>query len=178
MQALRGDPDKWDKWPEIRRCNPLTAVSPAFRTGLLRERDDARGDERLKARFWSFRLNLPRRDARRELLTPDQVAEVYARPVPDRDGAPVVGIDLGADRSWSAAVACWPNQRIEAIAITPGRPSLRAQERRDTQPIATYERLRQSEHLIVAEGMRVPPPLMMVDAIWKRWGEAGRDCRR
>ena len=170
VQALRGDPEKWDRWSEIRRCNPLTSISPAFREKLLQERDKARRDERLKARFMSYRLNTPRRDARRELLTPDQVVEVFARPVPERDGAPVVGIDLGADRSWSAAVALWPNQRTELIAITPGRPSLREQERRDTQPTGTYERLRQSEHLIVAEGIRVPPPSMLVDAIWKRWG--------
>ena len=25
VQALRGDPERWDKWGEIRRCNPLTA---------------------------------------------------------------------------------------------------------------------------------------------------------
>ena len=24
VHALRGDPERWDKWPEIRRCNPLT----------------------------------------------------------------------------------------------------------------------------------------------------------
>ena len=25
VTALQGDPDKWDRWPTIRRCNPLTA---------------------------------------------------------------------------------------------------------------------------------------------------------
>ena len=28
VQALQGDPARWDQWPEIRRCNPLTAISP------------------------------------------------------------------------------------------------------------------------------------------------------
>ena len=42
VQALQGDPDKWDQWPEIRRCNPLTAISADFRRKLLEERDAAR----------------------------------------------------------------------------------------------------------------------------------------
>ena len=50
VQALRGDPERWDQWPEIRRCNPLTAISPEFRRKLLEERDAARRDTRLKAR--------------------------------------------------------------------------------------------------------------------------------
>ena len=52
IQSLRGDLDKWDSWPEIRRCNPLTAISPQFRAKLLEERDSARADSRLKARFF------------------------------------------------------------------------------------------------------------------------------
>ena len=35
VQSLQGDPERWDQWPEIRRCNPLTAISPAFRAKLL-----------------------------------------------------------------------------------------------------------------------------------------------
>ena len=43
VQSLRGDPEKWDKWPEIRRCNPLVEISATFRAKLLDERDAARG---------------------------------------------------------------------------------------------------------------------------------------
>ena len=42
VQALRGDPERWDQWPEIRRVNPLTAISADFRRKLLEERDKAR----------------------------------------------------------------------------------------------------------------------------------------
>ena len=35
VQALQGNPKKWDQWPEIRRCNPLTNISPEFRKELL-----------------------------------------------------------------------------------------------------------------------------------------------
>ena len=62
VQALRGDVSKWDQWPEIRRCNPLVEISADFRKKLLEERDEARRNPRLKARFLSFRLNVPSAD--------------------------------------------------------------------------------------------------------------------
>ena len=51
VQALQANPERWDQWPEIRRCNPLTAVSADFRQTLLAERDDAYRDSRNKARW-------------------------------------------------------------------------------------------------------------------------------
>ena len=62
VQALQGDRARWDQWQEIRRCNPLTTISPEFRKKLLQERDAARRDTRLKARFLSYRLNVPTAD--------------------------------------------------------------------------------------------------------------------
>ena len=60
-------------------------------------------------------------------------------PVPDRDGRPpIVGIDLGAGRAWSAAVALYRNGRVEALAVAPGIPGLPAQEKRDRVPPGTY----------------------------------------
>ena len=53
VQSLKGNPERWDRWPEIRRCNPLVSVSADFRRKLLEERDAARRDSRLKARFLS-----------------------------------------------------------------------------------------------------------------------------
>ena len=71
VQVLKGDPDRWDKWGEIRRCNPLTAISPTFRAKLIEERNAARRDTRLKARFQSYRLNVPTGDESTMLLTLD-----------------------------------------------------------------------------------------------------------
>ena len=62
VQALQGDPEKWDTWPEIRRCNPLMARFPESRKTLLEERDAARRDTRLKSRFLSYRMNVPTQD--------------------------------------------------------------------------------------------------------------------
>ena len=130
VQSIMGDPEKWDQWPEIRRCNPLVDVSPRFRKRLLEERDEARRDERLKARFLSYRLNLPSGDPSAVLLTVADWKGVTARDVPERVGAPIVGIDLGGGRAWSAAVALWQSGRCEALAVAPGLPSIQAQEHR------------------------------------------------
>ena len=170
VQMLQGDPEKWDKWSEIRRVNPLTAISPDFRRKLLEERDAARADSRLKARFLSYRLNVPSGDESTMLLTVDDWERVTARPVPERIGRPIVGIDLGAGRAWSAAVALWRNGRVEALAVAPGIPDLTVQEKRDRVPVGTYLKLAAGGALRVAEGLRVQPPAALHDAIRRAWG--------
>ena len=55
VQVLQGQRKTWDSWHTIRKANPLTAVSADFRKTLLEERDEARKDTRLKARFLSYR---------------------------------------------------------------------------------------------------------------------------
>ena len=43
VQKLVGDPEKWDQWSEIRRCNPLTKISPnSARSSLKSETKPAR----------------------------------------------------------------------------------------------------------------------------------------
>ena len=170
VQALRGDPAKWDSWAEIRRCNPLVSISPDFRRRLREERDAARADTRLKARFKSYRLNVPSGDESEVLLTVDDWERLTARPVLERHGRPIVGVDLGGGRAWSAATATWSNGRIEALAVAPGIPDLSEQERRDRQPAGTYQRLVESGQLEVAEGLRVQPPAALWQSITARWG--------
>ena len=170
VQALRGDPERWDQWPEIKRCNPLTAISSSFRRKLLEERDEARKDSRLKARFLSYRLNVPSGDESTMLLTVDDWQWVCARPVPPREGRPFVAYDLGGGRAWSAAVAIWRTGRIEAMAVAPGIPSLEDQEKRDRAPAGVYRMLAQTGSLRVAEGLRVQPPGELHRATLAAWG--------
>lgn len=170
VQALRGDPDRWDQWPEIRRCNPLTAISESFRRKLLEERDSARRDSRLKARFLSYRLNVPTADTSTVLLGADEFRLACRRDVPAPIGRPIVGVDLGYNRAWSAAVALWGNGRCDAVAVCPGIPSIEDQERRDRVSAGTYGRLVDAGLLRVAEGLRVPPVQMLVEAVRERWG--------
>ena len=98
------------------------------------ERDAARLDSRLKARFLSYRLNLPSGDESEVLLTVSDWERIEVREVPEREGRPIVGVDLGGGRAWSAAVALYPNGRVEAKAVAPGVPNLAEQERRDRVP--------------------------------------------
>ena len=98
VQKLVGDPEKWDQWSEIRRCNPLTKISPEFRKKLFEERDEARKDSRLKARFLSYRLNVPTADEADMLLTVEDWKLMLPRPVPERKGRPVTAIDMGGGR--------------------------------------------------------------------------------
>ena len=173
VQSLQGNAEKWDQWPEIRRCNPLTAISGDFRKRLLVERDDARLDSRLKGRFlMSFRLNLPSGDESQVLLTVTDWQTVAAREVPEREGRPIVGVDLGGGRAWSAAVAVWGNGRVECKAVAPGIPDLEEQERRDRVPAGTYGKLYDMGQLEVAEGLKVQPPGQRLWAmIMETWGK-------
>ena len=173
VQAIKGDPDKWDQWPEIRRCNPLSVVSKRFRKRLLLERDEARRDTRLKARFLSYRLNFPSGDESAVLLTVDDWKGLTARAVPERRGSPIVGLDLGSSRSWSGAVAVWQSGRVEALALAPGLPSIKKQEQRDRVNPGTYQRLVDQGSLRIAEGLRVQPPALLWAAIREKWGSVG-----
>ena len=111
-----------DQWSEIRKANPLTAVSPEFQRKLLEERDQARGDSRLKARFMSYRLNIPSADESAILLTVDDWKLAEARPVGLPAGRPIVAIDLGSGRAWSAAVAMWESGRDRGVGAESGHP--------------------------------------------------------
>ena len=179
VQALQGNPDKWDSWHEIRRCNPLVEISADFRRKLLEERDEARKDTRLKARFLSYRLNVPSADESSMLLTVDDWEHVLTRPVGLPTGRPFVSIDLGYGRAWSSAVAIWDSGLVQAIALAPGIPSLEEQEKRDRVPKGTYRMLYQNGSLMVAEGLRVQPAAQLIDAVFQKWGRpTGFNCDR
>ena len=170
VKLLQGDRDSWNQWPTIRKANPLTAISSAFRRKLLEERDQAIGDSRLKARFMSFRLNIPSADESAILLTVDDWQLGTARPVGLPAGRPLVGVDLGSGRAWSAAVAMWESGRIEALALSPGIPDLDEQEKRDLVPRGVYHKLLANGSLRLAEGLRVPSPTQLFEWICDRWG--------
>ena len=121
---------------QVLRVNPVAKVNTILRSALRRELDEAKRDSRAKARFLSFRLNVPSADDVSVLLTVDEFARVAERDVPTRTGRPVVGIDCGAGRAWSAAVAIWPSGRVEAIALAPGTPNIRGAG--ETRPCAAW----------------------------------------
>ena len=179
VQALKGNLKKWDQWGEIRRCNPLVAISDEFKAKLLDERDQARRDPRLKARFLSYRLNRPTGDESTMLLSVSDFEDMAKRAVPPREGQPIVSLDLGSSRAWSAACSLYRNGRIEARALAPGIPSLADQEARDGVPKGTYSRLADQGVLVQAEGLRVPPVRQLMKLVADTWGRpAGLICDR
>ena len=169
--ALQGDREKWDSWREIARVNPLTKVSPEFRNQLRSELQAAIADSRLKARFMSYRLNLPSADEATMLLTVDDFDRMTERDVAERGGRPIVAIDLGGGRAWSAATAIWQSGRIEAIAVAPGIPDIETQEDNDQVPRGTYGGLVDTGKLRLAHGLRVQPPSALYQAVIEEWGE-------
>ena len=170
VMTLQGDRERWDQWREVARVNPLTRIAPEFRKQLRSELQAAIADSRLKARFLSYRLNLPSADEATMLLTTADFELMAERAVAERTGKPIVGVDLGGGRAWSAAVAVWQSGRIEALAVAPGVPGIEAQETRDQVSRGTYGRLIETGRLRVAAGLRVQPPAALLAAITEEWG--------
>ena len=170
VQALQGDSKKWDKASEIRRVNPLMWQYAESRKVLFEERDEARLDSAARSAFFKYRLNLPLPDENEVLLTVDQWESVQARPVAARVGRPIVGVDLGGGRAWSAATAIWDNARCESLAVAPGIPSIEAQERRDRVRSGAYQKLVYGGSLRVADGLHIQPPSQLVLMIFDTWG--------
>ena len=93
-----------------------------------------------------------------------------AREVPDPDGLPVLGVDLGGGRAWSAAVAGWANGRTEAVAVCPGVPDIETQEKRDRVPAGLYVGPCRVGPAAGCRGLRVPDPAQLMDAAKDLWG--------
>ena len=170
VQKLQGRLDRWESWAEIKRVNPLTAVSQEFVKRLKIERAEAQEDSRLKSRFLSFRLNTPSQDEAAMLLSVDDYQLMVDREVPEPDGAAIVGLDMGQSRAFSAAVAVWASGRIDAVAVCPGIPSIGELERRDHVPSGLYQRMVDDGRLLVADDLRVVPPALLWDAMVDAWG--------
>ena len=156
VQALQGDPERWDDFREVLRVNPLARIDATFKAKLREELEEAKRDSRLKARWLSYRLNVPTADESTVLLTVTDWKRVCAREPGPMDGQPVVAVDLGGGRAWSAAVAIWRSGRVEALAVAPGIPSIEEQEARDRVPRGTYQRLVDAGVLVTDGDRRVP----------------------
>ena len=119
----------------------------------------------------SYRMNVPSADEATMLLSVDDWERMAERDVAERGGRPIVAIDLGGGRAWSAATAIWQSGRIEAIAVAPGIPDIETQEDRDQVPRGTYSGLVESGKLRLAHGLRVQPPGAFYQAVVEEWGQ-------
>ena len=176
VSLLQADPSKWEDFDEVLRVNPVASINPHLKSTLEREHKAALESDRSARTFRQYRLNLPGDPVDSQpLVSTAEWERVCARSVPPIEGSPVIGIDLGGTRSWSAAAAVWPSGRIEAWAIAPGSPSLADQERDDQVPEGTYTELVRSGGLSVDEFRAVPDLHLLLARIWS-WEPAAIVC--
>ena len=168
VSLLQADPDRWRDFAEVLRVNPVSAISSHLRRTLEREHEAALSSEMAARTFRNYRLNLPGDPVDTQpLVTSSEWQRVCARPVPECEGAPIIGVDLGGSRSWSAACAVWPSGRVESWALAPGVPSLSEQEREDQVSEGAYVALARSGGLAVDEGHAVPDVELLLSRIWE-----------
>ena len=176
VALLQADAELWGDFAEVLRVNPVAAINPHLRRVLEREHRAALASERAARTFRQYRLNIPGDPVESQpLITTAEWERVCARPVPACEGKPVIGVDLGGNRSWSAAAAIFPNGRIEAWALAPGVPALVDQERDDQVADDTYSELVRSGGLSVDAGRAVPGVERLLARIWS-WEPAAIVC--
>ena len=166
-QLQDGSVPGWDSWRVIRAAHPLVGHNKHLRPKLKAELAAALKSDDAAARFVSYRLNVPTSAAADVLFTVAQWKAVEARPVGSMDGEPVVGIDMGASRSWSAAAILWPSMRVEVISIAPGIPSVAEQEKRDAVAAGTYQKMVDDGSLVIDAGRRVVRVDRLMDAVMR-----------
>ena len=167
--ARRDDPPYWLR--TIRRANPSFNYLPALRADLLRQRDGARKDEAVRARYLALALNLGTSDTvENVLVSPEAWARCERDVLPDRRGVYVLGLDIGGGGAMTGAAGYWPvSGRLEALAAFGGIPDLRARGRRDNVGGLYADMARRGE-LLVHAGLRVPDYGAFVGEIVARWG--------
>ena len=162
------DDAPWDAWRTIQACNPMARVNPELRKVLLLERDQARRNSTLRPSFEAYRLNRLVGVSKSLLLPLVDWKKVLQRDPPEREGQPILGLDLGGERAWSAAVALWPNGRLECFAMLPGEPGLEERERMDGAPAGSYRRLCDDGVMVIDEGRRRARPELLIDHLEDR----------
>ena len=157
------DDAPWDSWQTLQKVNPLVRVNPSLRRTILRERNAARKNPTLRPAYEAYRLNRQVDTFATPLVTAAEWSRVEAREVPPRKGKAMVGLDLGSERSWSAAWCLFENGRSECYAVAPGLPDLETRERQDAIPRGLYRKLADSGRLIIDEGLYVSRPATLID---------------
>ena len=173
IQVLSGRDINWNNkrklTNEIRRVNPLKWKFKDSRKKLLSARDNAMEYKSEQATFNSYLLNSPTQEESEQLLKPIFWKQLIDQEVLAPEGYPIVGVDLGESRSFSAAVAIYPNGYIDAIALAPGQPSIEEQEIRDRVPRGVYQKLVDKDLLLVDEGKLIPDLDLLIERLnqWK-----------
>ena len=91
------------------------------------------------------------------LLTVSDFEDMTKRPVPPREGLPIVALDLGHSRSWCCGAGALPERAVSRRGLSPqGFLGLADQEQRDNVPRGTYQSLALAGVLTQADGEARP----------------------
>ena len=117
VQLIQGNEKTWRDWDAVLAANPVCAISKSMVRTLKREHDEALASDRAASAFLRYRMNInaPEVTHAQPLITASEWEQVVSRPVPPAEARPIIAVDLGGSRSWSAACALWPNGRIEKL---------------------------------------------------------------
>ncbi|MYC28159.1 MAG: hypothetical protein F4X63_09245 [Nitrospira sp. SB0662_bin_26] len=155
--------EPWDSWDTVRKVNPMFRLNKELARTVKQEHEEAKANPSLKASFEAYRLNRLVETREEMLCRVEDWKTVESRPVPPRMGKPIVGLDLGAHRSWSAIWCLWPNGRSECYALCGGIPDLAAREKQDAVPKGLYQKLWEEGTLLIDEGVRHARPATLLD---------------
>ena len=154
-----------------RRANPGLDLLPDLEEAIRDEARDARVDPDALASFRALRLNQGLSDVSRAvLLDVDAWRRAGALPEPEAEarGGYVLGLDLGTSAAMSAAAAYHRDGRLEAVAVFPEIPDLRARGLADGVG-SLYLRMHARGELLVA-GRRVSDISALLTEALARWG--------
>ena len=109
-----------------RKANPGLDAMPDLLAVIRREAEKAKKDADKLASFKSLRLNMGVSDTVERFVLSADVWESIERTDAEREGRYVLGIDLGANASMTAASAYWPEYggRLEVLGLFPENPPL------------------------------------------------------
>ena len=164
VTCIQADSEEdWQDWQTVKACNPMMRLNKELVRTVKQEHKEAIANSYLQSSFEAYRLNRLVETRQEMLCKVEDWQAVESRPVPPREGKPIVGLDLGAHRSWSAVWCLWPNGRSECYALCGGVPDLAAREKQDAVPKGLYQKLYEEGTLLIDEGVRVARPQALVD---------------
>ena len=158
----------WDKAnPSLRYGMPSLEV-------LKAEARQARKDESLKASFMALRCNMGVSETKDfdVLIQPDTWEETLKIRVPDREGQPVMALDLGGAFAMSSCVVCFPSGRIEQVSMMGKIPPLKERAERDGVGELYFRLHAQGELLISSD--RVPRISELIHRAFERFGKPSK----
>ena len=159
-------------------ANPGLAEGIKSYAYMERESAKAIANNKKEPFFRAYDLN---QNALREdsepLLTTSELTKLFTRQPLAAEGEYVLGVDAGATRAWSSAVALWPaTGRVAAFCLAPGIPGLKEQAERDQQPADDYERLARLGVLMQDAAVHMPRLSVLAEGVLSRWGKPEVIC--